>query len=91
MNLKPASVDKGGTASDQDVQSIPADVHGRVWRGADSVRGRAGRLTAGARRGCKGASNFARSEPIKALLIAFAVGAALSAVVSLMSRSPDEN
>jgi hypothetical protein len=91
MNLKPASVDNGGTASDRDVPSIQADVSGRVRRGVDSARGRAERLTAGARRAGEGAANFARNERMRTLLIAFAVSVALSAVARLMGRSPDGN
>ncbi len=83
------SVDNGRTPSDPEARPIHADVSKRVGRGVDSVRARARRLTAGARSASEGASNYVRNEPMKALFIAFAVGAALSAVVSLMNRSRD--
>jgi ElaB/YqjD/DUF883 family membrane-anchored ribosome-binding protein len=86
MNPDISSVDNGSIPSGQKARSIHADASGRVRRGVDSVRTRARRLTAGARRVSDGASNYAKNEPIKALFIAFAVGAALSAVVSLINR-----
>ena len=86
MNSRTTSVDNGGAASDPAVRSIHADTGKRVWRGAGSVRGRARRLTAGARRASEGASSYVKSEPMKAILIAFAVGAALGVVMSLTSR-----
>jgi ElaB/YqjD/DUF883 family membrane-anchored ribosome-binding protein len=90
MSLKTASVDNGGTAPDQEVRSIRADASERVRRGVDAVRGRGRRLTAGARRASMDASNYIKNEPMKAMLMAFAVGAALSVVVSLMNRSHDD-
>lgn len=90
MNPQASSVDNGGILPDQEVRSIRADASKRVRRGVDSVRGRARRLSAGARRASKNASDYVKNEPIKAMLIAFAVGAALSAVVSLMTRSRDQ-
>jgi len=87
MNPDVSSVDNGSTPSGQKARSIHADASKRVRRGVDSVRARGRRLTAGARRVSQGASKYARNEPIKALFIAFAVGAALSAVVSLIKPS----
>ena len=87
MNPDVSSVDNGSTPSGQKARSIHADASKRVRRGVDSVRVRGRRLTAAARRASQGASKYARNEPIKALFIAFAVGAALSAVVSLIKPS----
>jgi ElaB/YqjD/DUF883 family membrane-anchored ribosome-binding protein len=85
-----SSVDDGSTSSGHEARSIHADASKRVRHGIDSVRARARRLTAGARRASEGASKYAKNDPIKALFIAFAVGAALSAVVSLINRPRDE-
>ncbi len=90
MNAKTPSVDDGGTAPDREARFINANTSTGTWRGVDAVRGRARRLTAGARRLSGSAADYVKGEPMKAILIAFAVGAALSAVLSLMSRSRDE-
>jgi ElaB/YqjD/DUF883 family membrane-anchored ribosome-binding protein len=90
MNPDVSSVDNGRTPSDPEARPTSyAAASDRVWRGVDSFRARARRITAGARSASEGVANYVRSEPIKALSISFAVGAALSAVISLMSRSRD--
>jgi ElaB/YqjD/DUF883 family membrane-anchored ribosome-binding protein len=89
MNPDVSSVDNGHTPSDPEARPTYADASDRVRRGVDSVRARARRLTARARSVCEGAANYVRNEPIKALFISFAVGAALSAVISLINRSRD--
>jgi ElaB/YqjD/DUF883 family membrane-anchored ribosome-binding protein len=91
MNPDVSSVDNGGTPSGQEARSIHDDASKRVRRGVDSVRAPARRLTAGARRASDGALNYVKNEPIKALFIAFAVGATLSAVVSLINRPRDSD
>jgi ElaB/YqjD/DUF883 family membrane-anchored ribosome-binding protein len=90
MNAKTPSVDDGGTASDREARFIHADSGTRAPRGVDALRGRARRLTARARRFSGSAAEYVEGEPMKAILIAFAVGAALGAVVSLMRRSRAE-
>jgi ElaB/YqjD/DUF883 family membrane-anchored ribosome-binding protein len=90
MNTKTASLDNGGTASDQEAQSIRAAAAERVRRGVEAVRGHAQRLTGGARRASLGASDYVKKEPMKAMLVALAVGAAVGAVVSLMIRSRED-
>jgi ElaB/YqjD/DUF883 family membrane-anchored ribosome-binding protein len=90
MNTKPASPDDGGTASDQGAQSVRAAAGERVRRRVDAVRGHAQRLAAGARRASVDASDYVKNEPIKAILVALAIGAAVGVVVSVMSRSRDE-
>jgi len=89
MDTNTSSVDNGRSPSDPEARPIHANASKRVRRGVDSVRARARRLTAGARSASEGASNYVKNEPIKALFIAFSVGAALSAVVSLINRSRD--
>jgi ElaB/YqjD/DUF883 family membrane-anchored ribosome-binding protein len=89
MNPHTSSVDNARIQSDPQARPIHAGAGERVRRRVDSVRARARRLTAGARSASQGASNYAKNEPIKALLIAFAVGAAVSALVGLINRSRD--
>jgi ElaB/YqjD/DUF883 family membrane-anchored ribosome-binding protein len=88
MNTKTASPDNGGTASE--AQSTRAAAAERVRRGVDAVRGHAQRVTAGARRASLGASDYVKNEPMKAMLMALAVGAAVGVVVSLMSRPHED-
>jgi ElaB/YqjD/DUF883 family membrane-anchored ribosome-binding protein len=90
MNAKTPSVDDGGTASDREARFIHPDTGTRASRGVDALRGRARRLTARARRFSGSAADYVEGEPMKAILIAFAVGAALGAVLSLMRRSREE-
>jgi ElaB/YqjD/DUF883 family membrane-anchored ribosome-binding protein len=90
MNTKPASLDNGGTASDEGARSTRAAARERVRRGVDAVRGHAQRLTAGARRASVDASRYVKKEPLKAMLLALAVVAAVGVVVSVMRRSRDD-
>jgi ElaB/YqjD/DUF883 family membrane-anchored ribosome-binding protein len=91
MNPNTSSVDNGRIQSDPGARPIHTDASERVRRGVDSVRACARRLTAGARSASEGASNYVKNEPIKALLIASTVGAALSAVIGLINRSRDND
>lgn len=58
-------------------------------RGADAVRDSSRQLREGALRASDSTANYVKDEPIKAILIAAAVGAALMALVNLMGRSRD--
>ncbi len=58
-------------------------------RGVDAVRDSSRQLREGALRATDSTANYIKDEPIKAILIAAAVGAALMALVNLMSRSRD--
>ena len=58
-------------------------------RGMDSVRDTSQQLRDRARRASDSTVNYIKDEPLKAILIAAATGAALMALVSLMSRSRD--
>jgi ElaB/YqjD/DUF883 family membrane-anchored ribosome-binding protein len=58
-------------------------------RGADAVRDGSRQLADTAQRASEGTVNYVRGEPVKALLIAAAAGAALMALVSLVTRSHD--
>jgi ElaB/YqjD/DUF883 family membrane-anchored ribosome-binding protein len=56
-------------------------------QGMDAVHDGSQRLRHKARRASEGTVNYIRHEPVKAMLIAAATGAALMALVSLMGRS----
>jgi len=56
-------------------------------QGMDAVRDSSQQLRHKARRASEGTVNYIRHEPVKAMLIAAATGAALMALVSLMGRS----
>jgi ElaB/YqjD/DUF883 family membrane-anchored ribosome-binding protein len=58
-------------------------------RGVDAVRARFHQARDNAQRASKSASKYIKSEPVKSLLIAGAVGAALMAVVRLVVRPRD--
>jgi len=56
-------------------------------RGVEGVRATSQRLRDGAQRASDSTLNYIRAEPVKATLIAAATGAALMALVALLSRS----
>ncbi|MDB6101649.1 MAG: hypothetical protein JWO52_1648 [Gammaproteobacteria bacterium] len=58
-------------------------------RGADAVRARVRQARDNAQRASRSASKYIKNGPIKSLVIAAAVGAALMAVVSLVVRQRD--
>jgi ElaB/YqjD/DUF883 family membrane-anchored ribosome-binding protein len=57
--------------------------------GMDAVRESSQQLRYKARRASEGTVKYIKDEPVKSMLIAAATGAALMALVSLMSRSRD--
>ena len=58
-------------------------------RGVESVRDTSQQLRANALRASENTVNYVKHEPVKSILIAAAAGAAVMALVSLMSRSRD--
>lgn len=60
-------------------------------RGVDAVRESSQQLRERAAQASDSTVNYIKDEPVKAILIAAAVGAALMALVSLMGRSHDRN
>lgn len=58
-------------------------------RGVDSVRDTSKRLRATALRASDNTVNYIKDEPVKAVLIAVATGAALMAIVSLLGHWRD--
>lgn len=58
-----------------------------MQNGLDSVRHTSQQLTDSARRARDGTVDYVKEEPVKAMLIAAATGAALMALVGMLSRS----
>jgi ElaB/YqjD/DUF883 family membrane-anchored ribosome-binding protein len=87
MNTSTSSVDGGSSPSEQAAQSIHAEASVRGQRGARAVRARIRQARENAQRASQDAVSYVKNEPIKALLIALAIGAVLSVVVGRMARS----
>ncbi len=72
-------------------EPVLANANGQVkdylHQGMDSVRHASHQLTDAALHARDGATGYVKEEPLKALLIAAATGAALMALVSLISQS----
>jgi ElaB/YqjD/DUF883 family membrane-anchored ribosome-binding protein len=85
------------TATVQDMrhQAVPMldraseQVSAFAQRGVDSVRETSQNLRDRALRASETTSNYVKDEPVKSLLIAAATGAALMALVGMISRSRD--
>jgi ElaB/YqjD/DUF883 family membrane-anchored ribosome-binding protein len=60
-----------------------------MQQGVDSIRDTSQHLRDKALRATDSTVNYIKEEPVKAMLIAAATGAALMALISLMSRSSD--
>jgi ElaB/YqjD/DUF883 family membrane-anchored ribosome-binding protein len=81
----------------QDLKDQAAPVLNRVAakaeelarRGADVMRDRSGALRERAIRGSDATIGYIKDEPVKAILIAAAAGAALMALVALLGRNRD--
>lgn len=84
-----------GTVQDMRHQAAPLlnrateQASALAQRGVDSVRDTSQQLRDKALRASDRTVNYIKDEPVKALLIAAATGAALMAIVNLMSRSRD--
>ncbi len=81
-----------GTVQDLRHQAAPllnrvsAQAGDLAQRGVDAVRDTSQQLRDRALRASDGTVNYVRDEPVKAMLIAAATGAALMALIGLMSR-----
>ena len=90
-------VDKFSTTGDQASQSVDHLVNATqrvsdmAHRGMDSVREKSHQLRVKADLASENTVNFIRQEPVKSVLIAAATGAALVALVKLVSRSRDRS
>jgi len=88
-----ATLDRmAGTVQDLRQQAAPllnrvsAQASELAQRGVDAVRDTSQQLRDKAVRASDGTVNYIRDEPVKAMLIAAATGAALMALIGLMSR-----
>jgi ElaB/YqjD/DUF883 family membrane-anchored ribosome-binding protein len=85
-----------GTVQDMRDQAAPMLNHATeqagaiVDRGADSIRDASQHVRGNALRAADSTVTFIKGEPVKAMLIAAATGAALMALLSLMSRSRND-
>lgn len=89
-----ATLDRmAGTVQDLRHQAAPllnrvsAQASELAQRGVDAVRDTSQQLRDKAVRASDGTVNYIRDEPVKAMLIAAATGAALMALIGLMSRN----
>jgi len=73
------------------IDRAAAQADALAQRGLEAVRDGSQRLRDGARHASEGTVHYIQAEPLKAVLIAAATGAALMALVSLASRSRDRN
>jgi len=87
MTIQTPSPERTNSLADQAAPSVN-DTDTLAERGADAVR-RIRQARDNARRASRSASKYIKSGPIKSLMIAAAVGAALMAVVGLVVRQRD--
>ena len=84
-----------GSVEDMRQQAAPLlnrttqQVNALAQQGMDTVRDTSQQLREQAQRATESTVSYVKEEPVKAMLIAAATGAALMALVSLMSRSRD--
>ena len=88
MTTQTPSPERTNNPADQAARSAN-DAGTLVERGVDAVRAGIHQARDNAQRASKSATKYIKSGPIKSLLIAGAVGAALMAVVSVMVRPRD--
>jgi ElaB/YqjD/DUF883 family membrane-anchored ribosome-binding protein len=86
MITETLSSDDSGVLSNKGAQSIRHDDTAGIRHGAHAMRARVRQARESARRASNGTANYIKNEPGKAMLIAFALGAALVAVLRLMPR-----
>jgi ElaB/YqjD/DUF883 family membrane-anchored ribosome-binding protein len=91
MMTEPSSSDDHSTPANQGAQSIHADDSAGIRRRVHAIGARVRRARESVQRASNGTTSYIKSEPRKAMFIAFALGAALAAVVSLFVRSRGED
>lgn len=69
------------------IANAQSHAHDLLQSGRDSVRNASHQLTDAARHARDGTVSYVKEEPVKSMLIAAATGAALMALVGMMSRS----
>ena len=89
-------LDRAATSADQvlnglstQARSLQQDADHLGLQGIQALREGAQQLRERAQRATDGTLHYVNAEPVKALLIAAATGAALMALLGLMSRSRD--
>ena len=86
-----------GSVHDMRDMAVPAlnrtseQIGALAQRGVDAVRGTSQQLRDGAQRASDTTVSYIKDEPVKAMLIAAATGAALMALLGLMTRSRDRH
>jgi ElaB/YqjD/DUF883 family membrane-anchored ribosome-binding protein len=88
MTIQTPSPERTNNLADQAAPSVN-DAGTLAERGADAVRAGIRQARDNAQRASRSASQYIKSGPIKSLVIAAAVGAALMAVVGLVVRQRD--
>jgi ElaB/YqjD/DUF883 family membrane-anchored ribosome-binding protein len=73
------------------LERVSEQISAMAHRGMDSVRETSHQLRVKAEHATDTTTNYIRQEPVKAVLIAAATGAALMALVSLVARSRDRS
>lgn len=87
MITETLSSDDSGTLSNKGARSIGDDDNTGIRRGAHAIGARVQQARERAQRASNGTANYIKNEPMKAMFIAVALGAALAAVIGLMARS----
>ncbi|HEY6599092.1 MAG TPA: hypothetical protein VIZ30_07260 [Pseudomonadales bacterium] len=81
------TVDEVRTQAEGAMNRLSGDAERLMRRGADKVRDGSQQLREQALRATDSTAAYVKAEPVKALLIAAAVGAALMALISIGSRN----
>lgn len=81
------TIDDARTQADRALDRITIEGERLVRRGVDAVKDRSQQLREQAQRASDTTVGYVKDEPLKALLIAAAVGAALMALITIGSRT----
>lgn len=87
LNRAAASADQALDGISNQVHGLQAQASRLGQQGLNAVREQTQHLRDGAHQASDQTLHYVRAEPVKALLIAAATGAALVALIGLMSRS----
>lgn len=90
MVVETSPPDDAGTSPNPRPRSVHDEDSGAIPRGVHAIRARVKRARESVQHASNGTANYIKNEPGKAMLIAFALGAALVAVMSLVARSRSE-
>ncbi len=84
-----ASADRALDGLSNQAHNLQQDASHLSQKGLNAMRDGTQHLRDSAQRASDGTLHYVKAEPVKALLIAAATGAALMALIGLMSRSRD--